>query len=64
MIQAKKRVGAKYILTTEKDWMRIAPLDTAFSEAGYLGVEFVLLSDHDRFFKIITDRFSEVTLAG
>jgi len=64
LIQTKKRVGAQYILTTEKDWMRIASLDMVFPEAAYLGVEFVLLSDHDRFFKIITDRVSEVTQAG
>jgi tetraacyldisaccharide 4'-kinase len=64
LIQTKKRFGAQYILTTEKDWMRIAPLDMEFFEAAYLGVEFVLLSDHDRFFKIITDHFSEVTHAA
>jgi tetraacyldisaccharide 4'-kinase len=55
LIQMKEKVGARYILTTEKDWVRIGALDMIFPEIAYLGIEFVLLSDHDRFFKIIMD---------
>jgi hypothetical protein len=51
----KEKVGARYLLTTEKDWMRIASLGPRYSQLGYLSIEFVLLSDHDRFFRIIKD---------
>jgi tetraacyldisaccharide 4'-kinase len=56
----KEKVGAQYLLTTEKDWMRIASLGSRFSQLGYLSIEFVLLSDHDRFFRIIKDGVNEM----
>lgn len=55
LIQIKKRVGAQYILTTEKDWVRIASLEMTFPEIAYLGIEFVFLPEQDGFFKIIKD---------
>jgi tetraacyldisaccharide 4'-kinase len=55
LIQIKKRVGAQYILTTEKDWVRISPLKMIFPEIAYLAIEFVVLPDQDGFFKIIKD---------
>jgi tetraacyldisaccharide 4'-kinase len=55
LIRMKEKVGARYLLTTEKDWMRIASLGPRYSQLGYLSIEFVLLSDHDRFFRIIKD---------
>lgn len=60
MIQIKERTGARYLLTTEKDWMRIASLNIMHPDMAYMTMEFVLLSDHDRFFKIITDRVCKV----
>jgi len=53
LIRMKKKVGAQYLLTTEKDWMRIVSLGPGFSQLAYLSIEFVLLSDHDKFFRII-----------
>jgi len=53
LIQTKKRLGAHYMLTTEKDWVRIAPLKVMNSDLAYMTIEFALLSDRDRFFGII-----------
>ena len=53
LIEMKEKTGAQYMITTEKDWMRIASLDLAYRELAYLAVEFVLLSGHDMFFEII-----------
>ena len=63
LIQIKKRLGARYLLTTEKDWMRIASLNMMCPDMAYMAIEFVLLSDHDRFFKIITDGVCKVRRA-
>ncbi len=60
LIRIKEQVGARYLLTTEKDWMRIMSLDMDFSEIAYLGIDFVLLSDHDRFYKIIRESANAV----
>jgi len=59
LIRMKERVGAQYLLTTEKDWVRIASLRPRFSQIGYLSIEFVILSDHDKFFRIIKDAMNK-----
>lgn len=64
LIRMKEKVGAQYLLTTEKDWMRIASLGSAVSRLGYLGVEFVLMSDHERFFKMITAAIDKFKRGG
>lgn len=56
LIRIKKRMGARYLLTTEKDWTRINGLDLTSPEIAYLGIEFKLLSDYDKFFDLIEDR--------
>ena len=56
LIQMKEEMGAQYILTTEKDWARIAFLEQRFPELAYLRIDFILLSDHNEFFRIIEDK--------
>lgn len=56
LIREKERTGAQYMITTEKDWMRISSLDLTCRELAYLAIEFVLLSDNDRFFDIVEKR--------
>ncbi len=58
LIQMKEKIGAQYLLTTEKDWMRISSMEFMLPELAYLSIEFVLLSDHDRFFRMIKDGVS------
>ena len=58
LIQMKERIGAGYLLTTEKDWMRIAPLalnkDMRMHDAlAYLSIKFAFLPGQEGFFKII-----------
>jgi len=60
LIQMKEKVGARYLVTTEKDWIRIASLELMVPEMACLGIEFVLLSDHDRFFRIVKDGAAKV----
>jgi len=64
MIRMKERIGARYLLTTEKDWMRIAPF--AFTTAApvhndlaYLSVRFAFLPGQEGIFGIIRNGLSE-----
>ena len=58
LIRMKGRIGARYLITTEKDWMRIAPF--VFTTAGpmhddlaYLSVRFAFLPGQEGIFGII-----------
>ena len=53
LIRKKEECGADYILTTEKDWIRIASFVPNYPEIGYLCIEFDLLSGQNEFFGII-----------
>jgi tetraacyldisaccharide 4'-kinase len=55
LIQVKERLGAQYILTTEKDWVRIPSNFTNYHYFGYLVIQFTLLSGQDDFFNMIKD---------
>ena len=47
--------GAQYLVTTEKDWVRMAPLVPLSPHLAYLSIKFVLLSNQDNFFRMIRD---------
>ena len=64
LIRMKERIGARYLLTTEKDWMRIAPF--AFTTAApmhndlaYLSISFAFLAGQEGIFGIIRNGLSE-----
>jgi len=65
LIRMKERIGARYLLTTEKDWMRIAPFDftTAapmHNDLAYLSVRFAFLPGEEGIFGIIRNGLSGV----
>ncbi len=60
LIQMKEKLGAQYLLTTEKDWMRMASSAPVYPDMAHLCLEFVLLSDQDGFFRIIKDGINNV----
>jgi tetraacyldisaccharide 4'-kinase len=53
LIHMRERLGAQYLVTTEKDWVRIAALAQKCPELGYLSIQFKVISDPDKFFKMI-----------
>jgi tetraacyldisaccharide 4'-kinase len=55
MIHSKEAAGAHYLLTTEKDWMRIAPFAPGYGDLAYLRIRFSLLPDQDGLFRMILD---------
>jgi tetraacyldisaccharide 4'-kinase len=55
LIQIKEKRGADYLVTTEKDWMRIASFASICPDIAYLSIQFTLLSGKDKFFRMIKD---------
>jgi len=55
LIHIKEKLDARYLITTEKDWVRIASVAPAYHDMAYLCIEFELLSDRDNFFRMIKD---------
>ncbi len=53
MIHAKESGGADYLLTTEKDWMRIAAFAPNYGDLAYLRIRFSLLPGQDGLFRMI-----------
>jgi tetraacyldisaccharide 4'-kinase len=53
LIHMKEKFEAHYLITTEKDWIRIASVAPAYKDMAYLCIEFELLSDRDEFFRMI-----------
>ncbi len=55
IIQSGEDLKSDYILTTEKDWVRLAGMALVCRKMGYLGVEFRLVSRQVDFFGMIRD---------
>ncbi len=55
LIHMKEKLEAHYLITTEKDWVRMASVAPAYKDMAYLCIEFELLSDGDSFFRMIRD---------
>ena len=53
LIQMREELGAQYLLTSEKDWVRMAAFAPMCPEMGYLSIKFTMVSDQDGFFKMI-----------
>ncbi|MEJ2587437.1 MAG: tetraacyldisaccharide 4'-kinase [Deltaproteobacteria bacterium] len=55
LIQMKRDAGASFLLTTEKDWVRISDISPAGLDLAYLIIEFAFSTNGERFFQMIRD---------
>jgi tetraacyldisaccharide 4'-kinase len=55
LVCQKEEAGADYLVTTEKDWMRLEPLMADYSDLVYLSIRFRLLHGVDSFFAMVKD---------
>jgi tetraacyldisaccharide 4'-kinase len=55
LINEKNNTGADLIITTEKDWVRVAALFPEGQPVAYLTVRFDLLTDRERFFAMVRE---------
>lgn len=58
LVQMMEKKEAQYLVTTEKDWVRIAPFAIDRTDIAYLGIKFALTSGRDDFFKMIKDNMA------
>jgi len=56
LITQKESLKADYLLTTEKDWVRIEGPLTEYPDLSYLTIRLALKSDKNRFFQLIKDK--------
>lgn len=56
LIEIAKKKNLKYLITTEKDWVKIKALIGDEFQIGYVGIRFDLLGRERDFFKIIKER--------
>jgi tetraacyldisaccharide-1-P 4'-kinase len=59
LIRLKEQTGAHFLLTTEKDWMRIAAVAPPYADLAYLCIRFSLLPGEDGVFRMIRDDFKK-----
>lgn len=52
----KERLGADYIITTEKDWVRLGAESADIPGLGYVTITFAVTSEPDSFFEMIKKR--------
>jgi tetraacyldisaccharide 4'-kinase len=55
LVRAKEKFGVEYLLTTEKDWVRMGREIDRIRSIGYLDVNFSLLQKQTDFFQLIRD---------
>lgn len=56
LMNEKRRLNVDYLLTTEKDWVRMEDVIPPYPDLGYLGVKFTLLRGEDIFFAKVKEK--------
>lgn len=57
LVRLKSQTDAQYILTTEKDWMRMGPIWSECSEVAYLCIQFSFLPGQEGVFRMIENAY-------
>jgi tetraacyldisaccharide 4'-kinase len=63
LVTSKEKGRADYLLTTEKDWMRLEGMESEYSDLAYLTIRFSLRSGEDEFFNMV-DKRVEMSLSN
>ena len=59
LIDMKEKLDVQYLLTTEKDWVRMASIAPVCAEMGYLCIKFDFVTNQNDFFKMIKNVFTK-----
>ena len=59
LIREKEKTGADFLITTEKDWIKVSSLLSGNPYASYLTVSFDFLNDREAFFRMVRERIRE-----
>ncbi|MBN2122659.1 MAG: tetraacyldisaccharide 4'-kinase, partial [Deltaproteobacteria bacterium] len=64
LVTEKKALGARFLLTTEKDWVRMGGPARQVPELGYLAIRFDLSSGRNAFFEMVRERAERALAQG
>jgi tetraacyldisaccharide 4'-kinase len=56
LMSRKEQIGADYLITTEKDWVRLEKDFPKYMDLAYLKIQFALVSGREEFFHILKER--------
>ena len=56
LMTEKRRLKADYLITTEKDWVRMENFVPAYPDLAYLTIKFSLLDDQEKFFRMVEEK--------
>jgi len=56
LMTEKRRLNADYLLTTEKDWVRMESFVPPYPDLAYLTIKFSLLDDSEKFFRMVKEK--------
>jgi tetraacyldisaccharide 4'-kinase len=59
LISEKEKRGAEFLITTEKDWVRLEGVHFEFPDLCYLVINFSLLPGEERFFNMVSNRLEK-----
>jgi tetraacyldisaccharide 4'-kinase len=58
LMDEKQRLGAEYLLATEKDWIKLKNIVFEYPDFAYLTIKFSLLKEENRFFNMLRERIN------
>jgi tetraacyldisaccharide 4'-kinase len=59
LIDKRKRLHADYLLTTEKDWVRIEKIMPPYSDLAYLSIRMDVLDEKEGFFRMVREKIGD-----
>lgn len=57
LIAEKERRGAEYLMSTEKDWVRLEGLIPGYPDMAFLEIQFTFVSGREEFFDMVRERY-------
>ena len=59
LMDERRRLKAEYLMTTEKDWVRMEGFVPSYPNLAYLTIKFSLLDDRERFLKMVREKIEQ-----
>jgi tetraacyldisaccharide 4'-kinase len=59
LVAEKESRGAEYLMSTEKDWVRLEGLIPEYPDMAFLGVQFAFVSGREEFFDMVKERIKK-----
>jgi tetraacyldisaccharide 4'-kinase len=60
LMTEKRKLNAYFLLTTEKDWVRMESFIPQYPDLAYLTIKFSLLDEEDKFFRMVNEKAKSI----